>query len=122
MTERFPDLEIYLLKPERSAVHHWLTNTIGALTSVKESDAAVHWQHDGLDIIFTENAEKNFSSLWFKQNPTDWPDDLALGRAAYEALGVEVRCSDSGWEEAEGESSEGGWIKINARGERPFSW
>jgi len=122
MTERFPDLEIYLMKGDAKAVAQWLQEALGELDILKDSEDHHHWRSGSMDIFMNANAEKNFASLWFKQNQTPWANDLELGRAAWEALNTEIRCSDSGWEESEGDSADGGWIKINARGEKPFSW
>ncbi|MEC7548251.1 MAG: hypothetical protein VX474_07080 [Pseudomonadota bacterium] len=122
MTERFPDLEIYLLKGTPDAIRDWLSQTFNGVTDVKVSDEHCHWQVAGMDVFLNVNAEKNFSSLWFKQNKTPWNTDLELARAAYSGLSTEIRCSDSGWQESEGEASSGGWIKLNSNGEKPFNW
>ena len=122
MTERFPDIEIYLMKAEAAAVKNWLNSALGELTEIK-SGATCHWQFAGMDVFFTEQAEKNFSSLWFKQNQTPWLTDLDCARAAHTALGCEVRCSDSGWEEEEGDEQAGqGWIKLIRGEEKSFIW
>ena len=122
MSERFPDIEIYLMKAEAPAVKSWLTEALGDITEVK-SGATCHWQFDGMDIFFTEQAEKNFSSLWFKQNRTPWLTDLDCARAAHQALSIEIRCSDSSWEEEEGDEQAGqGWIKLIRGEEKGFIW
>ena len=122
MTERFPDIEIYLMKAEAAAVKNWLNSALGELTEIK-SGATCHWRFAGMDVFFTEQAEKNFSSLWFKQNQTPWLTDLDCARAAHAALGCEVRCSDSGWEEEEGDEQAGqGWIKLIRGEEKSFIW
>ena len=123
MTERFPDLEIYLLNPDAAAVSSWLATVFNtAAEVVSSSTGRTHWHINGMDVFLNDKAEKNFASLWFKQNSTPWNNDLDCGRAAFAALGYEVRCSDSGWQEGESEDAEGGWIKINRNGEKPFSW
>ena len=122
MTERFPDLEIYILKAEPANVEQWLRDTFNQVDCQKSTDSHNHWRVDDMDVFLNAGAEKNFASLWFKQNQTPWNNDLELGRAAYMALESEVRCSDSGWSESEAEDAEGGWVKINRNGEKPFSW
>ena len=122
MTERFPDLEIYILKAEAASVEQWLRDTFNQVDSQKNTDSHNHWRVDGMDVFLNAGAEKNFASLWFKQNQTPWNNDLELGRAAFTALESEVRCSDSGWSESESEDADGGWVKINRNGEKPFSW
>ena len=123
MTERFPDLEIYLLNPDADAISAWLTSVFDTgVEVVSTAPGRAHWHIGGMDVFLNDKAEKNFASLWFKQNRTPWNNDLECGRAAFTALACEVRCSDSGWQEGESEDTEGGWIKINRNGEKPFSW
>lgn len=122
MTERFPDLEIYLLKGTSDAVREWLSQTFDVVKDIKVSNEHCHWHVAEMDVFLNVNAEKNFSSLWFKQNKTPWNNDLELARAVYTGLNTEVRCSDSGWQEGEGETGSAGWIKLNANGEKPFDW
>ncbi|MDF1761991.1 MAG: hypothetical protein P1U57_01155 [Oleibacter sp.] len=127
MTDRFPDLEIYLMKANVDAVAEWLTSTLGELTVIRQNNALTTWRVNNMEILFTAQAEKNFSSLWFKQNTTPWLSDLDAGRAAYAALQTEVRCSAGGWKEdddagANSDSENDQWIKINQNGEKAFSW
>jgi len=126
MTERFPDLEIYLLKPDTTAIKQWLAAQLpGQLEEVKVTSGHCHWRAvDGgnrMDIFLNENAEKNFASLWFKQNLSPWNNDLECARSAHAALGTEIRCSDSSWQEDENEDS-AGWIKLIRGEEKPVSW
>ena len=126
MTDRFPDLELYILNADPEAVLSWLQQDIGALEAIKTTEHLIQWRcqnSDGesMDIHLTFKAEKNFASLWFKQNKTPWDNDLSAGRRAFEVMGQEVRCSDSGWKE-DSASDDGGWIQLNHNGEKPFSW
>ena len=126
MTEHFPDIEIYIMKAEPVAVRQWLQDALQQpLQTLKENASSHHWQAqiDGssMDIFLNENAEKNFASLWFKQNLTPWATDLDCGRAAHAALSSEVRCSDSGWQE-EHDGDEPGWVKLIRGEEKPFDW
>ncbi|TNC91731.1 hypothetical protein [Thalassolituus sp.] len=122
MTERFPDLEIYLLKPDIKAVGEWLISLFSDLEALVHSESRCHWRAGTMDIFLNDKAEKNFASLWFRSNNTAWNNDLELGRAAFAALGCEVRCSDSSWQEGEEESPDEGWVKINRNGEKPCHW
>jgi len=123
MTDRFPDIEIYLMNAEADAVLGWL-RTVFAQVEIRHANSeSQHWLVDGMDFYFTEKAEKNFSSLWIKQNSTPWLTDLECARAAHAALACEIRCSDSGWQESEGEDSAGaGWIKLIRGKEKNFIW
>ena len=91
MTERFPDLEIYLMKGDPAKVTEWLGAELGDLETIKDTGTHQHWRCGKMDIYMT-------------------------------ALETEIRCSNSGWDESEGESDSDGWIKLNARGEKSFSW
>lgn len=126
MTDRFPDLELYILNAEPEAVLSWLQQDIAKLEVIKATDKIIQWRTQGtegesMEIHLIYKAEKNFASLWFKQNKTPWDNDLSAARRAFEVMGQEVRCSDSAWEE-ESTSDDGGWIKINHNGEKPFVW
>lgn len=72
-------------------------------------------------VQFTPHAEKNFASLWFKDNHTPWHTDLDCGRAAQAALALEVRCQDSAWQEEEGDTP-AGWVKLIRGEEKQFEW
>ena len=125
MTDRFPDLEIYLMKAEADVVFNWLSSEIPSLQNLGKKGDGDHWQAQTelglMDVYFNPNAEKNFASLWFKQNHTPWKTDLACARSAHKTLNIEIRCSDSGWSESE-EETEQGWIKLIRGEEKAFFW
>lgn len=125
MTERFPDIEIYLMKPDPAAVRAWLAASVDTIEDVRILPDHHHWLATcgakKIDIFLNEKAEKNFASLWVKQNHTPWNTDLDCARSAHKALGIEIRCSDSGWQEGEGES-DSGWLKLIRGEEKPFEW
>ncbi|ASP38321.1 hypothetical protein CHH28_06340 [Bacterioplanes sanyensis] len=124
MTERFPDLEIYLLKPDSSAIEQWLKTCFPQLQTLQQGERC-HWRADTdqgqMDIFLNPQAEKNFASLWFKQNRTPWANDLDCARQAHAALQIEVRCSAAGWQEGEQED-DSGWIKLIRGEEKPLVW
>lgn len=126
MTERFPDLELYLLKGEANSVQQWLEQALNMpLQTVKQHADHTHWRADlpqgTMDVLFNANAERNFASLWFKQNHTPWATDLDCARAAHQALGIEIRCTDSSWQENE-QAEHAGWVKLIRGEEKSFSW
>ncbi|MAK90524.1 MAG: hypothetical protein CMI13_04720 [Oleibacter sp.] len=126
MTDRFPDLEIYLMKPAPDAVRDWLAGALGSTaTDISLSPGHSHWrftvQGEAMDVFLNENAEKNFASLWFKQNLSPWNSDLDCARAAHAALAIEIRCSDSSWQEDEDEAEQP-WIKLIRGEEKPLKW
>lgn len=119
---QYPDIEIYIMKADANSVEAWL-NTV--FNSVAPSSNNKNWrceyQGQSLEVQLTPQAEKNFASLWFKQNHTPWKTDLDCARTAHTALGVEVRCQASDWKESEGVSN-AGWIKVLRGEEKPFEW
>ena len=63
MTERFPDLEIYILKAEPANVEQWLRDTFNQVDCQKSTDSHNHWRVDDMDVFLNAGAEKNFASL-----------------------------------------------------------
>lgn len=61
-------------------------------------------------------------SLLLESDTTPWEDDIACARAAFAALGVEIRCAPGGWQEEEAEEDADRWISINERGEEEIRW
>jgi hypothetical protein len=119
MSERFPDIEVYLLKAEASEVHAWLCTHFDLVEEQKSSPKSVQWLVDSTEVLFTLKSNKNFASLWFKQNKTPWNNDLECGRALHTALGKEVRCSKAAWQEGD----EGpAWTKIINGEEKDLDW
>lgn len=123
MPERFPDIEIYIYKADPEQVKLWLATALAApLTTLGSEQWQGSYNGQPLSIVFNTHAEKNFASLWFKQNNTPWNSDLDCAKAAHLALGCEIRCSASGWEEAQGENSEDQWFKLIHGETKRFTW
>lgn len=119
MSERFPDIEVYLLKAEASEIHDWLCTQFSQVEEKKTTAKTVLWSVDGFEVLFTLNSNKNFASLWFKENKTPWNNDLECGRTLHVALGKEVRCSNAAWQETD----EGpAWTKLIHGEEKDFDW
>lgn len=119
MSERFPDIEIYLLKVSIDQIHDWLCSFFTEVTEQSRSDKSASWTVDGMPVLYSVNSIKNFSCLWFKRNDTVWNTDLDCARAVHQALQCEVRCSGAGWQE----NDEGpGWIKLIRNEEKPLDW
>lgn len=122
MTDQLPDLEIYIMKANPEAVHSWLASLF-KVEIIKSAAGHHHYRCNDMDVFLNEGAEKNFASLWFKQNDTTWHTDLELARAAHSALETEIRCSAEGWKEGdESTASDNGWIKLNKGQEKSFEW
>ncbi|MFG6668357.1 hypothetical protein ACGK9R_14790 [Halomonas sp. HNIBRBA4712] len=101
MSERFPDIEVYLARVELDAINAWLEKAIDApaLTPAGKQKWKSSGRRDGAEVpvLLVEKAADGFASLWFDSAHTPWPSDQACARAAAAALGVEVRCSLGGW-------------------------
>jgi len=119
MSERFPDIEVYLLKAEAAEIQNWLSSQFSQVEEQKSSARSVQWLVDGMEVLFTLNSNKNFASLWFKENKTPWNNDLECGRAVHGALEKEVRCSNAAWQETD----EGpAWTKLIRGEEKDLDW
>ena len=128
MSERYPDLELYILKPTIEDIDNWLQSSFPQYKReiTYQDHNQCHW------LISTDSCEmpvhlsfaavKQFASLWFKTNATEWATDLDAARQLYQFLSKEVRCSDSSWQDGEDEGGQAGWIKINQKGEQHFEW
>lgn len=121
MNQPYPDIEIYIMKADPSAILAWLGDVFDAVEVKTPQEWGLTFQGQQLEVFFDPKAEKNFASLWFKQNHTPWHTDLDCARAAHQSLGLEIRCQASGWAEEEGETDEG-WVKLIRGEEKPFTW
>ncbi len=128
MSERYPDLELYVLKPTIEDIEQWLRSSFTQydIKLTHQDQNQCQWLICGdsfeMPVHLTLAAIKQFASLWFKTNLTDWSTDLDAARQLYQFLSKEVRCSDSSWQDGEDESGQDGWIKINQKGEQRFEW
>lgn len=119
MSERFPDIEVYLLKAEAAEIQDWLTSQFTQVEEQKSTVKSVQWLVDGVEVLFSLNSNKNFSSLWFKQNKTPWDNDLECGRSLHAALDKEVRCSKATWKEGDDGPA---WTKLIRGEEKDLDW
>ncbi|WP_252109498.1 MULTISPECIES: hypothetical protein [unclassified Halomonas] len=124
MSERFPDIEVYLAKVEFEALNAWLFDTIKA--PALRPAGKNKWKSQGLKdgaevpVLLVENAADGFASLWFDSAHTPWPTDQACATAAAPALGVEVRCSLGGW--SPGDDPDAFWqVRPNGEAQR-IAW
>ena len=119
---QYPDIEIYIMRADAESVQAWLNTVFDKVTPANsEGKWRCEYQGQSIEVQLTPQAEKNFASLWFKQNHTPWKTDLDCARAAHAALDTEVRCQASDWKESEG-VSDAGWIKLLRGEEKPFEW
>lgn len=119
----FPDIEIYLKRPDMPALLAWLEATIGPVEAITQGDTStVTLGADGtepLTCIIVSNAVKGgYTSVWFKSNQTPWATDRDCALAAWAALQIEVRCSNGGWDGLD----EQGWRRFTHDGETVVNW
>lgn len=123
MSERFPDIEIYIHKTDADAVQAWLESELKhPIQRLTQSHWLGRYQNQRLDIAFNPEVKKDFASLWFKQNATPWNNDLECAVAANAALDTEIRCSADGWEEEQDDSYEEVWLKVLRGKAKKFIW
>src|SRR5690554_8065218 len=79
----YPDIEIYILNASADDLATWLSTVFEQVTPSNDGWHCLY-QGKALDVQFTPKIQKNFSSLWFKQNHTPWLTDLdcEIGRAS----------------------------------------
>ena len=120
---RQPDIEIYLKDGDQQAVTDWLNATIGPCTPWRRQGQTFKCQAaNGAPITWLPNAVGKWHSLFIESEWTPWEDDPAFARAAFAALGVEIRCAPGGGQEEDGIDAADRWIKINGEGEQEFIW
>jgi len=129
MTESFPDIEIYIRKPDTSSVLAWLGSifeSVDASAKGRRTLIKLESPNGIVDCVLLPDAVKgNFASLWFKSANTPWKTDRDCALEAFSQLHQEVRCSTIGWESDEKENeeeSEETWLQITEDGESMISW
>ena len=119
---RQPDIEIYLKDASQEAISAWLSEALGPCSEWQQRGQTLKCQAGAIPVVFLPKAVGKWHSLMLESDATPWADDIACARAAFAALGVEIRCSTGGWEEEQGEEDADLWIKVNAEGEQEFIW
>lgn len=119
MSDRFPDIEVYILKAEASEIQQWLKANFTQVEEQKSGPKNTQWLVDNIEVLFTENSNKNFASLWFKKNTTPWNNDLECARSLHAALEKEVRCSNAAWKEGDEGAA---WTKLIRGEEKALDW
>ena len=101
MSERQPDIEIYLKRPSFDDISAWLQThfDINAVTPQGLNNLLdLSFNNQCLQCLIIERvAERGYASIWFKQNNSPWRNDLECAEDAHVLLDVETRCSVSRW-------------------------
>ncbi|OZG70491.1 hypothetical protein BTA51_25495 [Hahella sp. CCB-MM4] len=126
-SERFPDIEIYVLNTTLENIIDWLNTELSEVSqpipqgTVVKLTAVYHGQT--IPITVTPGAAgKKFTSVIFDSDATPWDTDLDCARAAYKHFESEIRCSASSWVEEEAEDAPELWWKVNDQGEKKINW
>ena len=119
MSQRPPDIEIYVKRVDLESIQNWLKEHFiveGRETKGDAMELRLAFDEVRLDCIIVERAVKGgYTSVWFKQNNTPGDSDEACALAAHNYLDAETRCSISGWQT--GDDDRGGWYRFT-NGER----
>lgn len=119
---RQPDIEIYLRDASHEAVTEWLTQAIGPCSPWQPKGKTFKCRAGDVPVIWLPKAVGKWHSLLLESDATPWDDDIACARAAYLALGVEIRCAPGGWQEDESVDDADRWMSISERGEAEIVW
>lgn len=118
------DLEIYAQTDGLDAIERWLREHFGELTPVKSAARTrtyyTHYQGAAVEVFLCRNAgHTGFASITFNRKNIPWQNDVECARAAFNALGVTVRCSESAWKEGDDPDQ---WYQIAKEGESVIHW
>lgn len=125
----YPDIEIYLADTSPDEIIAWLATTLSDIRPIRSSLNTRTWHYVArclhqqgeveVRFIIVENANANFTSLWFKTGQTPWSSDLACARAAASHFPREIRCSPGSWNQDQ-DSDE--WLSIQNALESTITW
>lgn len=116
------DIEIYLKDCTREQVQQWLAQVFTECGDWQVRGQVHRCRCDGIALLWYQKAVGSWHSLLFDSASTPWATDLECAQAAHAALGVEVRCAPSGWQEEQGEQVADDWLKVDANGTTPIVW
>lgn len=119
---RQPDIEIYLRDASQDAVTEWLNQVLGTCSPWQPKGKTFKCKAGDVPVTWLPKAVGKWHSLLLESDATPWDDDVACARAAYQALGVEIRCALGGWQEEESLEDADRWMSISERGEAEILW
>ena len=119
---RQPDIEIYFKEADQAAISAWLTSAIGPCSDWEKRGQTFKCTAAGIAVTFLPKAVGKWHSLLLESDATPWADDISCARAAFAALGEQIRCAPGSWVEEEGDEQADQWIKIDASGESEIIW
>lgn len=119
---RQPDIEIYLKDADQAAITRWLEGYFNTPLHWIPQGRTFKTQAGTIPITWLPQAVGKWHCLLLESDSTPWEHDLACAQAAYQALGVEVRCMPGSWQEEESEEEADRWISVGPQGEREILW
>lgn len=115
----FPDIEIYIKRPNLDALIAWIEISIGPSSHSTRGTTTQIAFPDKTSCIIVENAVKGgYTSVWFKSSRTPWATDRDCALAAWLHFQIETRCSSGGWNGLD----EQGWLRFTDAGEAIVNW
>lgn len=122
--DQLDDLEIYVEGEPLSAIKSWLLETFPGSRISRESKKGFRfagvYQNQPTPITVVKNAgQTGFTSVWVQNRNTPWNNDLEMGRAAFQALGITVRCIESAWQKGDDPDL---WYEFSRQGEHTITW
>ena len=123
MTSQLADIEIYLKRVATTDIINWLSKYFEVLDQESESASQkiqLRFNGEPLECTLLEGAASGgYTSLWFKDNYTPWPDDEACTRDAFDHFKSEIRFANGSWDDT---GDEEGWIRLSGDGESVVNW
>tara|TARA_R110002072_G_scaffold154_1_gene962 strand:- start:17873 stop:18265 length:393 start_codon:yes stop_codon:yes gene_type:complete len=127
-----PDIEIYVKQADMNILSQWLNKHFSMVelpshaaqifAKGKPIQAKVYHENTCSDLVITPNAAgKAFSSVWIKNNISQWDNDESCARSLLEEADLEIRCSASGWQEEEEEQSSQ-WLLLTRSEQKLINW
>ena len=122
MTERQPDVEIYVRDCEVERAVAWVRSAVGPLVGPREAGAAIAFQLPVGSVVLTPGIEDGpYLSVWFNTPDRPWWTDVECARAAARQLDRVVRCDPGA--EYPGLDSRAGWVvEIDGASESIVLW
>lgn len=124
MTERHPDIEVYVKNASARALIAWIESISDTVSAVKTRGLSheLHCTLAGMEIpvlIEERVVGKPWISIWFNSDKTPWAVDLECATAISAALNVQTRCIVGGWSEGD-EPDE--WWRVTSEGAEKIIW
>jgi hypothetical protein len=122
--ESLSDLEIYVKLDKLEPIESWLARHFAGISVVRSKGRTrtyhAQWQGMTIEIFLCRDAgHTGFSSVTFNQKDIPWHNDVDCAREACRALGVEIRCSESAWQEGDDPDL---WYSVRPDGESRMVW